>query len=81
VVADLSRLWPEMSGVTTSRPHAVYQLGSRLPPLEPIAAGQIHHSQRFWVLLDQLQTAPTLAQAYAASKELSGLSEKELRGP
>ena len=69
------------SSVTTSRPHAVYQLGPRLPPLEPIAAGEIHRSQRFWVLLDQLQTAPNLAQAYSRSKELSGLSEKELRGP
>lgn len=72
VVADLSERWPEMTGPTTARPHVVYQLGPRLPPHEPIANGQLHVTARLWVLLDQLQTSPTLAQAVARSKELSG---------
>lgn len=71
VVPRLSDEWPDMTSAPASRPHVVYQLGARLPPYEPIANGPLPPSLRLWVLLDQLQTAPNLAQAYTRSKELS----------
>jgi hypothetical protein len=54
------------------RPHAVYKLSKRrLPPLEPIANGAQYRAIRLWVLLDQLQTANTLAEAHKRTRELT----------
>ncbi|BBC69145.1 hypothetical protein MMRN_p1140 (plasmid) [Mycobacterium marinum] len=56
----------------TMRPHAVYKLGKRrLPPLEPIKNGASYRAIRLWVLLDQLQTATTLAEAHKRTRELN----------
>lgn len=55
----------------SDRPHAVYDLGPRLPPLEPVPNGAgIYPSSRLWVLLDQLQTAPSLKDAIAGTRAL-----------
>jgi hypothetical protein len=40
--------------------------------MEPIPSGTIYLSARLWVLLDQLQTAPTLKDAIEASRTLNG---------
>lgn len=57
----------------TMRPHAVYRLSERrLPPLEPIKNGASYRAIRLWVLLDQLQTAATLAEAHKRTRELNG---------
>ena len=54
----------------TMRPHAVYKLSKRrLPPLEPIQNGTQYRAIRLWVLLDQLQTADTLAEAHKRTRE------------
>ena len=55
----------------SDRPHAVYDLGPRIPPLESIPNGPgIYPSSRLWVLLDQLQTAPTLKDALAGTRAI-----------
>ena len=56
----------------TMRPHAVYKLSKRrLPPLGPIKNGKQYRAGRLWVLLDQPQTAETLAEAPGRSRELA----------
>lgn len=58
-------------GEASDRPHAVYNLGPRLPPHDPVPNGAgIYPSSRLWVLLDQLQTAPTLKDAITATHAL-----------
>jgi hypothetical protein len=60
-------------GDASDRPHAVYDLGPRIPPFDPIPNGVgIYPSSRLWVLLDQLQTAPTLKDAYVSTRALQG---------
>ena len=55
----------------SDRPHAVYDLGPRIPPLEPVPNGAgIYPSSRLWVLLDQLQTALTLKDAITGTRAL-----------
>jgi len=71
VVPQLSDRWPELTDKAAKRPHAVYRLGPRLPPHEPIPNGAPYRASRLWVLLDQLQTATTLAAAIAGSKALA----------
>lgn len=64
-------------GEVSDRPHAVYDLGPRIPPFEPIPNGAgIYPSSRLWVLLDQLQTAPTLKDAIAGTRALQDDSSK-----
>lgn len=58
-------------GPASDRAHAVYDLGPRIPPFDPIPNGVgIYPSSRLWVLLDQLQTAPTLKEAIAGTRQL-----------
>lgn len=58
-------------GAASDRPHAVYDLGPRIPPFEPIKNGAgIYPSSRLWVLLDQLQTALTLKDAIGGTHAL-----------
>jgi hypothetical protein len=71
VVPQLSDCWPYLDDEAANRPHAVYRLGPRLPPYQPVPNGASYRASRLWVLLDQLQSAPTLAAALAQSKELS----------
>jgi hypothetical protein len=70
VVPQLSVRFPYLTDEAASRPHAVYTLGPKLPPHEPIPNGASYRANRLWVLLDQLQTATTLADAHARSKAL-----------
>jgi hypothetical protein len=59
VVPRLVNRWTEiLTTDDTARPHAIYRLGPRLPPFEPIPHGAQYRASRLWVLLDQLQTAP-----------------------
>lgn len=58
-------------GQVSDRAHAVYDLGPRIPPFDPIPNGVgVYPSSRLWVLLDQLQTAPTLKDAIAQTHAL-----------
>jgi len=75
VLPSLLDRWPDIPATEgTVRPHAVYDLGPQLPPSEPILSGASYRASRLWVLLDQLQTAPTLAAALASSKSLADTS-------
>lgn len=72
VIPSLLDRWPDIPATeATVRPHAVYDLGPQLPPAEPIPSGAAYRASRLWVLLDQLQTSPTLANALAGSKALT----------
>jgi hypothetical protein len=70
VVPRLSDRWPHLAEETTGKPFAVYRLGPRLPPYGPIPNGAAYRASHLWVLLDQLQTARTLADALVQSKKL-----------
>jgi hypothetical protein len=72
VVPSIRERFPHHpKGELSDRPHAVYQLGPRIPPFEPIPNGPgIYPSSRLWVLLDQLQTAATLKDAMAGTRML-----------
>ena len=73
VVPSLLERWPDVPATPpTERPHAVYDLGPRLPPLDPIPNGAQYRASRLWVLLDQLQTAPMLAEARKGTQKLQG---------
>ena len=51
--------------------HAVYGLSEKCIPLRaPIRNGARYRAARLWVLLDQLQVADTLADAYERSQAL-----------
>ncbi|WP_246398511.1 hypothetical protein [Mycobacterium vicinigordonae] len=51
--------------------HAVYRLSEKgIPLLKPIPNGARYRAARLWVLLDQLQVADTLADAYERSQTL-----------
>ena len=73
VVPTLLERYPDLPGNEfTLRPHAIYKLSRRrLPPLEPIPTGAPYRANRLWVLLDQLQTADTLAEAVKLSRALT----------
>lgn len=72
VVPSLCERWTDIPVTPdTARPHAIYKLGPRIPPFEPIPNGAQYRASRLWILLDQLQTSPTLAQALAQSKALN----------
>lgn len=71
VVPRLVDRWPDIPvSDDTIRPHAVYKLGPRIPPMTPIPSGTTYRAARLWVLLDQLQVQPTLKDAVASSKAL-----------
>lgn len=74
VVPTLLDRWADIPATEdTLRPHAVYQLGPRLPPESPIPSGTTYRASRFWVMLDQLQSSSTVAHAVAQSKQLARL--------
>jgi hypothetical protein len=74
VLPSLLARWPDIPATDdTVRPHAVYDLGPRLPPHEPIPSGASYRASRLWVLLDQLQTSTTLAAALAGTKSLENV--------
>jgi hypothetical protein len=54
----------------TDRPHLVYELGPTLLPA-PVPSGKQYRANRLWVLLDQLLTGPTLAEAIASTKSIT----------
>lgn len=73
VIPNLQTCWPDIPAIQeTERPHAVYQLGPPLPMHGPLPCGTSYRAARFWVLVDQILTAPTLKDAREASQELTG---------
>lgn len=75
VVAQLQELWPDIPPEANStRPHAVHRLGPPMPMHAPLPSGTNYRAARLWVLVDQLLTAPTLKDAYAASRKIAGSS-------
>jgi hypothetical protein len=78
IVAHLSERFPAVVDDHTdgSRPpgdvHIVYRLGPDIPlPGGAIPSGKLNlRNQRFWVLLDQLLTQPTVIDAREATREL-----------
>ncbi|MDP3890500.1 hypothetical protein [Nocardioides sp.] len=78
IVAHLSERFPSVADDHSagSRPpgdaHVVYRLGPDIPlPDGGIPSGKQNlRAQRFWVLLDQLLTQPTVIEAREATKEL-----------
>ena len=73
VVPTLLDRFPDLPGNEfTLRPHAIYKLSARrLPPLEPIPNGAQYRAGRLWVLLDQLQSSDTLAEALQRTRDLT----------
>jgi hypothetical protein len=71
VVPSLRVKYPKLrKSPGCERPHVVYDLGPRLPPLKPIPNGTNYRAARLWVILDQLQTGPTLKDALAGTRAL-----------
>lgn len=71
VVPSLQSRWADIpADEDTSRPHIVYRLGPPLPGL-PILSGKLYRASRLWVLLDQLLTSDSLAEACERTKTLS----------
>ena len=62
--------WPAGASDDSERPHVVCNLG---PPLrmEAVPTGRSYRATRMWVLLDQLFTTSTLAEALEATERLS----------
>jgi hypothetical protein len=70
VIQNLTERWPETaSAIDPDRPHVVYDLEPALS-VEPLPMGDVWPSGRYWVLLDQLISGPTLKDAIERSKVL-----------
>ncbi|MGH3376429.1 MAG: hypothetical protein ACRDP6_16990 [Actinoallomurus sp.] len=70
IAPNLQTHWPDIPEVPdTTRPVAIYRLGPALPGM-PLPNGKQYRAGRLWVLLDQLLTSPTLADALAGTKAL-----------
>ncbi|WP_293003353.1 hypothetical protein [Mycobacterium sp.] len=73
VVSSLLDRWPDVpADRVTSTAHAIYDLGPRLPPLKPLPNGRKYRASRLWVMLDQLQSSATLAEAIEGTRQLRG---------
>lgn len=71
VVPTLSHRWASIPTTPeTAMPHVVYELGPRVS-FTPIPNGAQYRASRLWVLLDQLLTRPTLADALANTRALN----------
>jgi hypothetical protein len=71
VVPNLQSRWADLPvNEDTSRPHVIYSLGPPLPGL-PIPNGKQYQAGRLWVLLDQLLTSASLADAYERTQALT----------
>lgn len=72
VVPNLQSRWPDLPvNEDTGKPHVIYSLGPPLPGL-PIPSGKQYRAIRLWVLLDQLLTSASLAEAYERTQALTG---------
>ncbi|GAA0986974.1 hypothetical protein GCM10009555_065380 [Acrocarpospora macrocephala] len=70
IIPNLQTRWPDIPETDdTIQPVVVYRLGPPLPGT-PVPNGQHYRASRLWVLLDQLLTSPTLADALANSKNI-----------
>jgi hypothetical protein len=77
VVKNLTERWPETaSAIDPDRPHVVYDLEPALS-VEPLPMGNVWPSGRYWVLLDQLISGPTLKEAIERSKVLQSATPFE----
>ena len=72
VVPTLQTRWPGIPvSEETAAPHVVYDLGPQILPA-PLPSGTNYRASRLWVLLDQLLTSPTLKEALAGTRVLTG---------
>lgn len=71
VVAHLDERFPAVTREESGEPHVVYRLGPDIPlPGGAVPSGRNLRNTRFWVLMDQLLTQPTVVEAHAASEAL-----------
>lgn len=71
IVGHLSERFPAVTGEETDEPYVVYRLGPDIPlPGGSVPSGRNLRNTRFWILLDQLLTQPSVVEAHAASEEL-----------
>ncbi|QKW39945.1 hypothetical protein HUT06_42835 [Actinomadura sp. NAK00032] len=71
IAPNLQTHWPDIPATPdTTQPVAIYRLGPALPGM-PIPTGKQYRASRLWVLLDQLLTSPSLAEALEGTKSLS----------
>jgi hypothetical protein len=71
IVPNLQSRWPDIPVTpTTDKPCVVHTLG---PPLrtDPLPSGRSYRANRIWVLIDQLMTATSLAEARLESERLT----------
>lgn len=73
VVTALAEEWPEIGwdDPAQNAPHVIYDLGPDIPLPQPIPSGVNYRASHVWVLLDQLLTSATLAEAVKTSKALT----------
>lgn len=77
VIPNLQARWPDIPETDdTTRPHAVYHLGPRLPGT-PIPNGAHYRAQRRWVILDHLLTSPTLRDALQETRLIDAEPEPD----
>jgi len=70
VVESLQARWPDIPvDARTNRPHVVHDLGPALR-FDPLPNGKQYRAGRHWLLLDQLFTSTTLAEALAGTESL-----------
>jgi len=74
IVGHLEERFPSVTPDESGGPHVVYRLGPDIPlPGGAVPSGRNLRNSRFWMLLDQLLTQPTLVDAHAASEHLRAL--------
>lgn len=71
IVGHLEERFPSVTPDEYGGPHVVYRLGPDIPlPGGAVPSGRNFRNSRFWMLLDQLLTQPTVVEAHAASEDL-----------
>lgn len=71
IVGHLDERFASVTREESGGPHVVYRLGPDIPlPGDAVPSGRNLRNTRFWLLLDQLLTQPTVVEAHAASEAL-----------
>jgi hypothetical protein len=71
VVGHLDERFTSVTREESGGPHVAYRLGPDIPlPGDAVPSGRNLRNTRFWLLLDQLLTQPTVVEAHAASEAL-----------
>ena len=70
-VGHLDEKFAPVTREESGGPHVVYRLDPDIPlPGDAVPSGRNLRNTRFWLLLDQLLTQPTVVEAHAASEAL-----------